>query len=143
MRRLLIPLLVILIGAATLWQRQTETGLLAPVETPSQGEVQAEAPTRPQAPGGLPAEAWETLELIERGGPFPHRQDGQTFGNREGLLPDERQGYYREYTVPTPGSRDRGAHRIVTGGSPPSVWYYTDDHYRSFRPVDPEENSSP
>ena len=119
MRRLLIPLLVILIGAATLWQRQTGTGLPTPVEVR------------------------ETLELIERGGPFPHRQDGQTFGNREGLLPDERQGYYREYTVPTPGSRDRGARRIVTGGSPPSVWYYTDDHYRSFRPVDPEENSSP
>ena len=140
MRRLLIPLLVILIGAATLWQRQTETSLLAPVETPIQGEAQTEGPTKPQARGSLPAEAWATLELIERGGPFPYRQDGKEFGNREALLPDEERGYYREYTVPTPGAADRGARRIVTGGTPPSVWYYTDDHYRSFRDVSPGDN---
>lgn len=122
MRRLLIPLLVILIGAATLWQQQ---GVGRP-------------------PGaGLPPEAFDTIDLIQRGGPFPYRQDGKTFGNREGLLPDEARGYYREYTVPTPGSPDRGARRIVTGGSPPSAWYYTDDHYRSFRPFDPVEESLP
>ena len=132
MRRLLIPLLVILIAAATVWQRQAETGLPAPV--PAQMQEKAR--------GGLPAEAWATVELIKQGGPFPYRQDGQTFGNREGLLPDERGGYYREYTVPTPGAPDRGARRIVTGGSPPSVWYYTADHYRSFRPIDPAEHSS-
>ncbi len=117
MRRLLISLLVILIGAATLWQRQAE------------------------APGGLPAEARETLELIQRGGPFPYRQDGSEFQNREQHLPKAARGYYREYTVPTPGSPDRGARRIVTGGTPPAMWYYTDDHYRSFRPIDPGENS--
>jgi len=133
MRRLLIPLLVILIAAATLWQRPAERNLPTPVPAQIRGEAQ----------GGLPAEAWETVALIERGGPFPYRQDGKEFGNREGLLPDEGRSFYREYTVPTPGSPDRGARRIVTGGSPPSVWYYTGDHYRSFRPIDPEEKSAP
>jgi guanyl-specific ribonuclease Sa len=86
--------------------------------------------------GGLPPEAIETLRLIERGGPFPHRQDGTVFQNRERLLPDRARGYYREYTVPTPGARDRGARRIVTGGDPPDVFYYTEDHYRSFREIE-------
>lgn len=84
-------------------------------------------------PAWLPAEALDTLALIERGGPFPHRQDGGTFQNRERLLPARRRGYYREYTVRTPGSRDRGARRIVSGGNPPAEFFYTDDHYRSFR----------
>ena len=133
MRRLLIPLLVILIGAATLWQRQTEPGLPAPVEAQSQT----------QAREGLPAEAWETLELIQRGGPFPNRRDGVQFQNRETRLPAAARGYYREYTVPTPGAQDRGARRIIAGGVPPSVWYYTDDHYGHFRPITPVEKSSP
>lgn len=84
----------------------------------------------------LPAEAFETLELIQRGGPFPYRQDGSTFHNRERLLPDKPRGYYREYTVRTPGARDRGARRFVTGGDPPEVFYYTEDHYRSFRRIE-------
>jgi guanyl-specific ribonuclease Sa len=84
-------------------------------------------------PAFLPAEADATLQLIARGGPFPHRQDGGVFGNREGLLPDRPRGYYHEYTVETPGARDRGARRIITGGNPPLAYYYTDDHYRSFR----------
>lgn len=92
------------------------------------------------APGpganGLPPEAIETLRLIQRGGPFPHRQDGAVFQNRERLLPDRARGYYRGYTVPTPGARDRGARRIVTGGDPPDVFYYTEDHYRSFREIE-------
>lgn len=78
----------------------------------------------------LPPEAQKTLTLIEQGGPFPYRKDGTVFGNREGLLPRRSWGYYREYTVPTPGSRDRGARRIVTGQS--YEYYYTGDHYRSF-----------
>ncbi len=86
---------------------------------------------------GLPPEAIDTLALIQRGGPFPYRKDGTTFHNRERLLPARPRGYYREYTVPTPGSRDRGARRIVTGGDPPEVFYYTADHYRSFRPIEP------
>lgn len=84
-------------------------------------------------PGFLPPEAHATLDLIERGGPFPHRQDDGVFGNRERLLPPRPRGYYREYTVRTPGARDRGARRIVSGGDPPGEYFYTDDHYRSFR----------
>lgn len=83
--------------------------------------------------GALPAEARDTLERIERGGPFPYRKDGTTFHNRERLLPVRGRDYYREYTVPTPGRRDRGARRIVTGAG--GERYYTDDHYRSFKRV--------
>ena len=83
-------------------------------------------------PSVLPPQAIHTLALIESGGAFPHRQDGEVFGNYEHLLPEEPRGYYHEYTVETPGARDRGARRIITGGTPPSVYYYTDDHYRSF-----------
>ena len=86
---------------------------------------------------GLPPEALATLALIQRGGPFPYRKDGTTFQNRERLLPTKPRGYYREYTVPTPGARDRGARRIVAGGNPPEVFYYTADHYSSFRQIEP------
>ncbi|MEZ5079230.1 MAG: ribonuclease domain-containing protein [Thermoleophilia bacterium] len=79
----------------------------------------------------LPPEARQTLELIDRGGPFPYSKDGSTFGNREGLLPSASRGYYREYTVPTPGEDDRGARRIVTGDDD-REFFYTDDHYASF-----------
>ncbi|MCB0130219.1 MAG: hypothetical protein KDD78_05210, partial [Caldilineaceae bacterium] len=78
----------------------------------------------------LPPEAVTTLLLIQAGGPFPYRQDGATFQNREGLLPRESNGYYAEYTVETPGSDDRGARRFVTGDQ--GEFYYTDDHYGSF-----------
>ncbi|WP_405739287.1 ribonuclease N [Streptomyces sp. NBC_00028] len=81
----------------------------------------------------LPAQARETLELIDVGGPFPYARDGAAFGNRERLLPAHERGYYHEYTVPTPGSRDRGARRLVTGRN--DEIYYTDDHYNSFRAV--------
>ena len=81
----------------------------------------------------LPAEARNTLVLIKKGGPFPYRNDGLTFGNRERRLPQREHGYYREYTVPTPGARDRGARRIVAGRS--AEYYYTDDHYDSFRRI--------
>ena len=86
-----------------------------------------------QALAFLPPEAHHTLALIDRGGPFPHRQDGTVFQNRERLLPQQPRGHYREYTVDTPGLGHRGARRIVTGGDPPAEWYYTADHYRSFR----------
>ncbi|MFC3571767.1 ribonuclease domain-containing protein [Streptomyces yaanensis] len=81
----------------------------------------------------LPAEARGTLALIDKGGPFPYAQDGVVFGNFERLLPRHRRGYYHEYTVRTPGSRDRGARRIVTGQG--GEIYYTGDHYKSFRAV--------
>lgn len=93
--------------------------------------------TRLPSHAGLPPEAIETLALIQRGGPFPYRKDGTTFQNRERLLPTKPRGYYREYTVPTPGARDRGARRIVAGGNPPEVFYYTADHYSSFRQIEP------
>jgi ribonuclease T1 len=83
----------------------------------------------------LPPEAVDTVELIARGGPYPYRQDDGVFGNREGLLPERPSGTYREYTVETPGSPDRGARRIVVGGG--RELYYTDDHYDSFRFVVP------
>lgn len=83
----------------------------------------------------LPVEAQTTLELIRRGGPFPYRRDGVVFQNREKRLPDQPRGYYREYTVPTPGARDRGARRIVSGAR--DEHYYSSDHYRSFRRIRP------
>jgi ribonuclease T1 len=81
----------------------------------------------------LPPEALQTLVLIEKGGPFPHAQDGRIFGNRENLLPKRKRGYYREYTVSMPRARDRGPRRIVAGIV--GEYYYTDDHYRSFRRI--------
>lgn len=84
-------------------------------------------------PAFLPAEAKATIHLIQQGGPFPYRQDGSVFGNREKRLPQRPRGYYHEYTVDTPGLSHRGARRIVTGGEPPDVWFYSDDHYDSFR----------
>jgi ribonuclease T1 len=93
----------------------------------------------------LPPEARQTLLLIQRGGPFPFpRKDGSTFGNFEKRLPIQERGYYREYTVPTPGSHDRGARRIVAGRGHRGVsvdsassgeYYYSNDHYRSFRRI--------
>jgi ribonuclease T1 len=78
----------------------------------------------------LPAEARTTLGLIAQGGPYPFRQDGVTFQNRERRLPREPSGYYREFTVPTPGAADRGARRIIAGKN--GERYYTPDHYRTF-----------
>jgi len=102
--------------------------------TAQAGEVALEA---------LPEQARQTLALIRQGGPFPYRKDGSVFGNRERLLPSQPRGYYSEYTVPTPGSRDRGARRIVAGkgttGNPANSgeYYYTEDHYQSFRRIRP------
>ena len=81
----------------------------------------------------LPREALETIELISKGGPFPYDRDGAVFGNREKLLPARERGWYREYTVRTPGERTRGARRIVAGRD--GTLYYTDDHYKSFKRI--------
>jgi ribonuclease T1 len=83
----------------------------------------------------LPSQAYDTLDLIESGGPFPYPQDGTVFQNREGILPGQSSGYYHEYTVRTPGSSTRGARRIVTGQEYQED-YYTADHYASFDLID-------
>ena len=86
----------------------------------------------------LPRETQTTHRLVLAGGPFPNDQDGIVFGNRERILPRKTRGYYHEYTVATPGARNRGARRLVCGGNPPTtpdVCYYTADHYNSFKRV--------
>ncbi|MCE4553866.1 ribonuclease [Pelomonas sp. P8] len=86
----------------------------------------------------LPVQAQETHRLVFAGGPFPYAKDGVVFGNRERLLPRKVRGFYREYTVKTPGARDRGARRLICGGTPPTapeVCYYTADHYASFKRI--------
>ncbi len=83
----------------------------------------------------LPKEGRTTLALIRNGGPYPYTKDGSTFSNREQLLPKQARGYYREYTVKTPGARDRGARRIVCGGKQQLSCYYTGDHYATFRAI--------
>lgn len=87
----------------------------------------------------LPQQGIDTYQLIHQGGPFPYEKDGTVFGNRERLLPAAKRGYYREYTVKTPRSRNRGARRIVCGGqtTAPDACYYTADHYASFRKIVP------
>ena len=85
----------------------------------------------------LPKEAQEVYALVGKGGPFPFDRDGVVFGNRERLLPARARGYYHEYTVRTPGVKNRGGRRLVCGGkkTAPDACYYTDDHYRSFRKI--------
>ncbi|MBO9827069.1 ribonuclease [Xanthomonas sp. A2111] len=140
---LLIAAIVLLVGG--LWgirglqhppHQQFAPSLDAAAQTPytAPGKATPAADTAaPDLPAFLPPEARATVALILRGGPFPHRQDGSVFGNRENRLPAQPRGYYREYTVETPGLSHRGARRIITGGTPPQVWYYSDDHYDSFR----------
>ena len=81
----------------------------------------------------LAPEARATIELVKQNGPFAHPQDGKSFSNREKLLPLRARGYYREYNVKTPGARDRGARRVIAGNG--GEFYYTEDHYRSFRRI--------
>lgn len=104
----------------------------------SQGASSTDAASSTVALSALPREAQQTHQLILSGGPFPYAKDGVVFGNRERQLPKKARGFYHEYTVKTPGARNRGARRIVCGGQPPSnpeVCYYTEDHYASFRKI--------
>lgn len=116
-------------------------GLVAGVALAPVAQARESAPTAVAvALSALPVQAQETHQLVLKGGPFPYAKDGISFGNRERQLPRQSRGYYREYTVKTPGSRDRGARRMVCGGEPPTrpeICYYTDDHYASFRPIAP------
>ncbi|MEN9774535.1 MAG: hypothetical protein RL322_1605 [Pseudomonadota bacterium] len=127
------------------WRALVPLFLFALLTALGSGVVRADARTSGEAAPGiawieraeLPREALQTLELIRAGGPFPHRQDGTVFQNRERLLPRQPRGYYSEYTVRTPGARNRGARRIVAGGDPQTSgeYYYTEDHYNSFRRI--------
>lgn len=132
----LIAGLLLLIALQLLERGNDPAPIPAPDNTPA---ARQHAPRSDPALAFLPREAHATLALIDRGGPFPHRQDGTVFQNRERLLPQRARGHYREYTVATPGLNHRGARRIVTGGDPPREWYYTDDHYRSFRAFQRQE----
>jgi ribonuclease T1 len=96
----------------------------------SKGLSSSSTSTATIAESALPAEARAMIRRIDAGGPFQHRQDGVTFQNREGLLPKQASGYYREYTVDTPGAGDRGARRLIAGRQ--GELYYSPDHYRSF-----------
>jgi ribonuclease T1 len=117
------------------------TGILL-VSSLTSGGVQAKEWTSSNATvalNQLPAQGVETYQLIRQGGPFPFEKDGVVFGNRERLLPAEKRGYYREYTVKTPRSRNRGVRRIVCGGpaAAPDTCYYSADHYANFRRIVP------
>jgi len=139
MRRplLLIVALALLVGGLWLMRSmQQPRPQFAPSLTGAAPSAQAPASRPPQGadlPAFLPAEARHAIALIQRGGPYPYDQDGSVFSNREGHLPSRPRGYYHEYTVDTPGLSHRGTRRIVTGGDPVEAWYYSDDHYDSFR----------
>jgi ribonuclease T1 len=134
-------------GQPQWWQALRKTGLFLTVAVAA---VLSTGPALAKGPFGgsadldsvmlsqLPPEARTTYRLILAGGPFSHHQDGVVFGNRERILPREPRGFYHEYTVDTPGSRDRGARRIVCGGTQrtsPDACFYTGDHYSTFKQI--------
>jgi len=143
-----------MMGAAlrrALWQRwlaslllgvSMSMALVAALSTPAAARTTQHAGSQDVISiRALPPEAQRVLVLIQQGGPFPHKKDGVTFFNRERLLPSQARGYYTEYTVPTPGARNRGARRIVAGrgagGNPATSgeYWYTSDHYSSFQRI--------
>ena len=105
----------------------------------AKGPIGTDGTTTTISVAEMPTQGAQTYDLIVRGGPFPYEKDGVVFGNRERLLPVRNRGYYREYTVSTPGSSNRATRRIVCGGVPrkPDACYYTADHYMSFRRIVP------
>jgi ribonuclease T1 len=120
-----IAMMVITLAASLLGCSATTTDT-APTKDPVSGLAYLPV-------AGLPKEARQTLELIDKGGPYPYSRDGIVYNNLEKILPRQDRGYYHEYTVKTPGEKDRGARRIVTGKG--DERYYTDDHYKSFRRI--------
>lgn len=140
----LVPLLVAALVVGLWWvaNRETTTDDPAAGATATAGPSGTAYPSDARTPESgletvaesrLPREARATLALIRAGGPYPYDQDDRTFQNREGILPQQKRGYYREYTVETPGSDDRGARRIISGREGDRYW--TDDHYDSFRQI--------
>ena len=133
-------------GQPPWWQALHKTGLVVTLAGAFllTGSVQAKGPSPETGEtvslARLPVEAQATHRLILAGGPFASRKDGSVFGNRERSLPRQSRGFYHEYTVHTPGSRDRGARRFVCGGNPPTnpeACFYTGDHYATFQRIAP------
>lgn len=142
--KLAFPLVTLL--ASFLVACEPNTGKSGSQTTSPPAQVQKESTKDPVSGlkwvnvAGLPREGQQMYALIGKGGPFRYSKDGSPFGNREGQLPQQKRGYYREYTVNTPGESDRGARRIVCGGQPVTSLgecYYTADHYSSFRRIRP------
>ena len=137
MRRPLLALIVLLV-ALGIGYAVHATESKSPTDSPSTRPPISATTLAPTAGltalSTLPAQAWDTVRLIQAHGPFPYSQDGVVFNNAERHLPSEKNGYYHEYTVKTPGSSDRGARRIITGAD--GEYYYTADHYDSFVQVD-------
>jgi ribonuclease T1 len=129
----LLALLIALLGSVGLATSAPAETASAPV-TALQASCGDTSGFQVVALSSLPPQATDTVALIHQGGPYPYSQDGQTFGNREKILPACATGYYKEYTVKTPGSSTRGARRIVTGSG--GEHFYTGDHYASFQLVD-------
>jgi ribonuclease T1 len=135
---------VVFLGRLQLWRPLLRwgagvgvAGLLSISAVPAREQAPAAPPV---AIAALPAEAQSVERAIRQGGPFAYSKDGIVFANRERLLPEQPRGFYREYTVPTPGAHDRGARRIVCGGSRPTepvACYYTANHYSSFHRITP------
>jgi ribonuclease T1 len=136
-KALLLLSLGALVFAACGSGAETETSSSVAASAAAPGWDQAQAKEKISAGEievrDLPPEARALLQLIKRGGPFAYAQDGTVFSNREGLLPARQRGFYHEYTVKTPGARDRGARRIIAGQN--GEYYYTEDHYRSFKRI--------
>lgn len=137
-RLISLVLLAVFLAVLVFWNHH---GATVPPSIISNGNVTLAPASNDNCPAAstnlppfMPPESCDTLALILHGGPFPYSQDGAVFGNYEGLLPQQPRGYYHEYTVDTPDARNRGTRRIITGDTPPKLFYYTGDHYRSFQP---------
>lgn len=135
--RLILMVAALLLASVILIKSITPFYAMQP--TAAQQTQQRHGLLLPGSPHANNPQLHHTLELILQGGPYPYRQDDRVFHNRERLLPVQASGFYREYTVETPGATDRGTRRVVTGGQPPHVWYYTQDHYRSFIRLDVQQ----
>lgn len=141
--RAVVSALIVLVALLVAWIASTLDGGSGPGrQPPADGRGAGLAVRGVPAVGEialaeLPRQARDTLALIQAGGPYPYEKDGTVFGNREGVLPRRARGYYTEYTVRTPGARNRGARRIIAGGDGgrPVEFFYTDDHYASFRRI--------
>jgi guanyl-specific ribonuclease Sa len=139
MRWLMLAFLAVMVLMAWIKAAPGDVATPAVASTPATPPVPTTSSALPPASANtqdLPPEVDATLARIAAGGPFPYERDGLVFGNFEGRLPARERGWYHEYTVPTPGVGHRGARRIVTGGEPASEFWYTDDHYETFRAIE-------